>query len=478
MIKKLKITLLVLIAFLGIGLYFSGKQRKSAEQVPLASVERRSFAIDVKTTGELEAAHSTIVASTIKGDLGKIIDIVPDGITVAKGQILVWLDPTPFEEKVAKITAQIKEQEAHVDALQQAYEWEIEQADHDLKTSEYEIESSELELEKIINGDGPQEISRLKGSMQKAWCKYDELNAYSNDLISLQSEGFLNPMEIKQAQKKLADEQEAYEMARIQYESYVNHVHPMHIKKAQAAIKRAKSKMEESINSGKYKVLKAATQLVQAKQFLQDLLYQLTEGKKELSQAEIVAPAPGMVVQREEFRSSQKRKPRVGDVLVKNQPLIDLPDLTSMLVKTKVREIDLFKVGIGKAVTIQVDAYPQLAFKGKVTSIGVLAISDIHRANEEKYFDVRILLENPDPRLRPGMTTRNTIHSHEVHNSLVLPIHAIFGDQKRSYCYQEKNGTYDKVEVTTGWSNEQWIEINSGLDEGDQICLYNPLIVE
>ncbi len=478
MIKKLKIGLLTFFALTVLWIYFSGPEKKNSDHIPTSFVERRSFAIDVKTTGELEAAHSTIVASTIKGDLGKIINIVPDGVNIEKGQVLVHLDPTPFEEKVGKITSQIKEQEAHVESLKHALEWESDQCEHELKTAEYEIESCELELERILNGDGPQEISRLKGAMQKAWCRYDELNAYSNDLISLQEEGFLNAMEIKQAQKKLIDEQEAYEMAKIQYESYVNHVHPMHVKKGQASIKRANLNFEETCKSGIYKVSKAQAQLLQSQQLLKDYKSQLAESLRELEQAEIVAPAPGMVVLREEYRSGQKRKARIGDVLVKNQPLIDLPDLSSMMIKTKVREIDLFKIGIGKEVTIQVDAYPQLIFTGKVISIGVLAISDLFRSSDEKFFEVRILLDSSDSRLRPGMTTRNTIHANQVEDSLAIPVHAVFGDQKHNYCYQKKDNNYEKIEVKTGWSNEQWVEVLSGLDEGDCIYLYNPHTAE
>ena len=455
---------------------FKFSQKISPESlVPTTPVVKQDLKVEIKTVGELETARSTIIASSIKGDQGKIIDLIADGVYVQPGQVLVKMDPTPFEDKIEKLRGQIHEQEAYIYALEQTLEWEKTQADHKNRTATYEIETAKLELDKIIYGDGPQEISRLKGAMQKAGLKYDDLNAYSNDLIELQTQGFLNAAEVKQAQKKLTEEQEAYEMAKLQYDSYVQHVYPLLIKKMETNLKRAQVNEEETIKSGVYNVAKAITLLDQTKQGLADYSVQLLEAKKELAQTEIKAPAPGMVVLREDYRSGQRRKPRVGDILVKNQPLIDLPDLSSMVIKTRVREVDLFKVEIGKKATVEVDAYPQLSFRGTISSIGVLALADLGRTSEEKYFDIRIDLEDSDSRLRPGMTTRATIHAQKAQDILTIPLHAVFEEHRQPFCYVvSPTNLYEKREIRLGISNEQWAEVLEGLKEGDLVCLLNP----
>lgn len=461
----------VLILLLGI-VYFSSRQTLFTD-VPTTEATRRDFEVAVKTVGELEAARSISIASTIKGDQAKIIDIIADGINVKAGQVLVSLDPTPFEEKIEKIKMQIKEQEAFVITQEQTYEWEKVQAEHEKKTAAFDVEAAELELEKVVHGDGPAEISRLKGLMQKAYLKYEELSGYSDDLLELQKKGFLNPTELKQAQKKLVEEQEAYEVAKLQYDSYVNHVNPMLIKKAEANLKRTKTKQEEATKTGNYKVIKARAVLQQAKQLLKDLNYQLQEAERELVLTFIKAPGPGMVVHREEYRNSQKRKPRVGDILVKNQPLLDLPDLSSMVIKTRVREVDLYKIALGKKATIEVDAYPQLTFNGTVSLIGVLALADFG-TTAEKYFEVRIALDDVDNRLRPGMTTRATIHANKAENALTVPVHAVFDEQKENHCYVMGRFGYEKRKVEVGMYNEQWMEIKDGLKEGEAVCLLSP----
>lgn len=468
------------IIFLGVSGLILGfnllEHRESTPNIPCVYVTKQDIKVEVKTVGELEAARSITIASSIKGDQGKIIDLISDGVYVQPGQMLVKLDSAPFEEKLEKLQGQVKEQEAYIQTLAHTLEWELVQAEHKNRTAELELESAQLELDKIKQGDGPQETFRLKAAMQKAWLKYDELNAYSNDLAELESQGFLNNAEVKQAQKKLFEEQDAYEMARQQHDSFVQHVHPMQVKKAETHVKRAQVNQEEMAKGGFYNIAKSKALLEQGKQTLNDYLLQFKEAQNELAQTEIVAPAQGMVVLREEYRSSQKRKPRVGDIVVRNQPLIDLPDLSSMIIKTRVREVDLFKVAVGKKVMIGVDAYPQLSFVGTVLSIGVLALTDMGRPSEEKYFEVRIAFIQSDPCLRPGMTARAIIQAQEVQQVLTIPLHSVFNDHAHSYCYVLKpQQGYEKRDLSLGISNDQWIEVKSGLDEGECVCLLNPL---
>lgn len=473
-----KTTVIALVGLTAIFFYFYKSSENKKEEIPFAKVERRSFAVDIQTIGELEAARSTIIASSIRGDQGKIIYLIPDGKNVKPDDILVRMDPTPFEEKIEDLRVQVSEQVSYLETLQKTIEWETNQAEHEIKTAAYEAETAELELNKVIHGDGPLEVSRLKAAMQKAWLKYDELNGYSADLLDLEQQGFLNPTELRQAQKKLAEEAEAYEVAKMQHDSYVNHVHPMQIKKAETAVKKAKIKQEEVAKTGGYKIGKSMALIAQAEEALNDLKNQLKESKKELALTEIKAPAPGMVVHREDYRSGQRRKPRLGDILVKNQALMDLPDLDSMTVKTKVREVDLYKIGVGKLSTIRVDAYPQLVFTGHVQSIGVLALTDIGRLSEEKYFEVRIALDKSDHRLRPGMTTHSTLHANQIDDALTVPVHAVFDQGQETYCYVHKPEGYQKRPIQLGNSNEQWVEVKEGLEEGESVCLIDPFVKE
>lgn len=441
------------------------------EDYQTVRVKRQSFAVDVKTIGELEAANSISITSNIRGENGKIIFIIPDGTQIEKGEILVRMDPTPFEEKIAALIGKYNDQEGYVGSLGKNLDWEISQAERDDKTGEFEVQAGELELLKIVHGDGPLEIARLKGTMQKAFLKYEEFSGYSSELEELEQQGYLNPSEVKNALKKLEDEKEAYEAAKMQYETYLNHVYPMHVKKAEASLKQAKMKQVETSKIRGHAIEKARIELAIAHQNLGTFRGQIEEAERELALAEIKAPARGMVVHKEDYRSGQRRKPRIGDVILRNQVILELPDLNLMTVKSKVRESDLCKVEVGKNASIEVDAYPNLHFTGKITSIGILALPDPGKPAEEKYFEIRVLLEDSSPVLRPGMTSRIVLHADHAENALTVPIHAVFHDQKGSYCYVGR----EKRNVVVGLCNEDYAEILSGLKEGESVCLSQPI---
>lgn len=451
------------------------RDRSSSPSFPFATALKRDIFIEVKTIGVVESSHSVTIASTLKGDIGKIIHLVRDGEYVKKGDVLVKIDPSPFEEKCAKARFRVKEQKAIVYALKQALEWEIQQAEHKNKAAELEEESVLLELEKIARGEGPKESLRLKAALQKAESEFEELRAYASDLSALQEEGFLNISEVKQIEKKIQEHKEVYECAKQQYENFEMLVYPMQIKKGETLVKKQQVIKEEVKKNGLYAISKAKAQLNQAKQMLNEEIAILRDAKRELSQTDIVAPSSGLVVLREDFRSGQKRKPRVGDILVKNQPLIELPNLQEMIVKTRVREVDLFKVEVGRKASISIDAYPSLYFSGKVSSIGVLALSDTNQEGDEKYFEVVVNLNESDPRLRPGMTARLAIHGEERINALSIPVYSIFGEGKKDFCYVcGPRNSFEQREVQLGIADDQWIEILSGLNEGENICLTKP----
>lgn len=443
------------------------------EEPWLAVAEKRNFDIDIRAVGVLEAENSLVICSSIKGDLGKIIDVVPDGKSVNQGEVLVRLDSTPFENKLAEVDAKIREQEVVIASLENAVAAEEDKALLEERTAKYEMRNAQIERDKTIHGDGPMEMAKLGSALDKAKTHYLELQAYEADLDRLEKKGYLNSGEKRQALKKLEEAREAFESAKLQYESYVNHVYPLQVKKAELGLKKAQLKFHDAIRSAAYKVTKAQETLQQHKLGMDYLENQRQEVLRELALTEIKAPTCGLAVLREEYRSGERRRPRVGDVVLKNQPLLNLPDMSSVIVKTKVREVDLHKIAVGKSARIAVDAYPDLSFKGEVVAIGVLAVAGAHHS-DDKIFDVTIRLSDTDERLRPGMTARVTIHSSSVQDQLAIPLHAVFSKEGSFQCYKRSLRAYQPIPIALGRHNEDWVEVLDGLNEGDWVALIDP----
>ena len=157
-----------------------------------------------------------------------------------------------------------------------------------------------------------------------------------------------------------------------------------------------------------------------------------------------------------------------------NQPILYLPDISQLIVRTKVREVDLHKMSVGQQASVLIDAYPALRFQAEVKFIGALASGSGSGSNGGKYFQVILDISGQDLRLRPGMTARVFIQAEKAENVLLLPVQAVFQDNdEKPFCYQLSSSSAipRKVALRTGRENEMMVEILSGLQQGDRVSL-------
>jgi len=439
--------------------------------IPTAEVSLGSFDITVNMIGVLDAARSHILSSAIKGDKGKIIYLIDDGTSVNQGDILVKLDPAPFEEEIQRLKGEVSGLEAAVDAVQQVTEWEKNQAEREIRTAEFNLKIARLELKKLVEGDGPLQSAQFKEESEKAEEEYNRYRSYISDLESLSKKGYSNPTEITSAIQKASELKERYESANKKYLSYKKHVFPSLEETAKAKVEKAEMELEQTRKASVFKIAKAISNVKETKGKLQTAENLLKQAQSELDKTSIHAPFPGIAVLYETFYEGQKRKPRLGDRVLQNQPLLYLPDISSMIVKTQVREIDLHKMGIGQKCDVKIDAYPDMQFEGEVNLIGILASGRFEGGTGEKYFQLTVSLKKGDPRLRPGMTARVSVLTDRVVNALSVPIQTVFDEQGTKYCYRFLGKTIEKIKVSPGRQNEDMVEILSGLQKGEKISL-------
>jgi len=474
---KTKFVFISFAVIICLGLIFLARiatHSSQSSQFHLAAVMPRDFDISVKTVGVLDAVTSHMVSSTIKGDKGKIIFLIKDGERVKKGDVLLKLDPTPFEERIHRLKSEIQSLAAATDGTEQMLEWEKNQVERELKTAQFNIQVAKLELKRLVNGDGPLQLAQFKEEAKKAAEERNRYESYITALKSLGQRGIKNPSEVALAEQKAAELKEKATSFNQKYLSYKDHVLPSLIETAKAKVEKALMELEQTRKGSVFKVAKAISNHQEVKGKLQSAKFALKEAESELEKTTICAPIDGIAILYEAFHDGQQRKPRVGDPAWQNQPLLYLPDISSMIVKTRIREIDLNKVAPNKKCTVQVDAYPDLLFEGEVTLIGVLAEEKIEFGGGEKYFQMTVLLKNHDSRLRPGMTARVMTLSADVHGALCVPIQAIFDDGGTKFCYKFCGERFQAVKVRPGRQNEDWVEIASGLNQGDKVSLVRP----
>lgn len=471
---KKYLILLAFIAIVGLLVATLVSSNHSEPDLRLTTVNPKSFELTVNAVGILDAARSHMVSSTIRGDRGKIIYLIGDGAQVKTGDVLARLDPAPFEEEVRQFDSEVQSLEAAVAATEQMLEWEKSQVEREIRNAEFNLKVAELDLKRLKQGEGPLKLSSLKSEMTKIEEEYKRYLDYISDLQELEEKGFGNKREIASAREKCDELKEQCATAGKNYSSYKDHVLPSLVKAGEAKVKQGEMEVGQLTKGGVFRIAKAKSAYDEVCGKLKIVKSALDNARRELESSVIRAPSSGIAIHFEAYREGSKRKPREGDRVIQNQPLLYLPDISSMIVKTQVREIDLHKIVIGQRCRVQVDAYPESVFDGEISFVGALAAENLRLGRGEKYFDLTVALKDNDNRLRPGMTTRIAILSENVKQKLAIPVQAVFEEGELKFCYRYLEKKFQKVSVTTGLQNEELVVILSGLNPGDRVSLIKP----
>lgn len=182
----------------------------------------------------------------------------------------------------------------------------------------------------------------------------------------------------------------------------------------------------------------------------------------------IMAPEDGMVI----YSRTWNGKKEPGARISAWDPVVaELPDLSDMISKTYVNEVDISKVRIGQKVSVQVDAFPDRSYTGDV--LKVANIGEELRGFDTKVFEIIVQVNEIDSILRPAMTTSNEIVTDVFDDALFVPLEALQSDSL-PFVYKDLNGGIVKQEVVLGLTNADAVIIDHGLEEGEMVYLTVP----
>jgi HlyD family secretion protein len=210
------------------------------------------------------------------------------------------------------------------------------------------------------------------------------------------------------------------------------------------------------------------------------------ESEENLRKTSIVAPMTGTV----SLLSVELGERVVGTSQMAGTELLRIADLSIMEVRVDVNENDIVRVEIGDTTNIDVDAYNTYdqVFKGIVTEIASTAnpkpspdaVTEFKvkiRVINESYNNLTIEegIKNP---FKPGMTASVEIITQEKDQILLVPISSVttknekdsLGNESiKQIVFIDNNGKAEMIEVTTGISDFENIEVLSGLNENDKV---------
>jgi HlyD family secretion protein len=243
---------------------------------------------------------------------------------------------------------------------------------------------------------------------------------------------------------------------------------PTTIRQAEISLDKANRSLDQAIRGYALRVEQAKSDMRTMKTNVAEERQRVNDLETVLAKFIITAPSDGMIIYKRD-RMGAKRK--VGSSISPwDNVVATLPDMSSMISKTYVNEIDVSKVKPNQKVEIIVDAFPEKAYTGVVTSVANIG-EQLPNA-DAKVFEVIIDVNESDPILRPSMTTGNKIITKTIDGVTFIPLESVqAGVDSIPFVYM-KNKT--RQIVVLGESNENNVVVEQGLEAGTQVYLSTP----
>jgi multidrug efflux pump subunit AcrA (membrane-fusion protein) len=250
---------------------------------------------------------------------------------------------------------------------------------------------------------------------------------------------------------------------------------PATIRQAEIDKEKAARAHSQAKENYRIKQRQAAAKMQEVSASLAQVQGKLKQIQAVMQEFRIMAPEDGMVIYHRDWSG---RKKTVGSQVQGWDPTVaTLPDLSVMLSRTYVNEVDIRKINQGQTVRIGLDAFPEKKLSGVVTKVA--NVGEQRPNSDSKVFEVSIQVNEKDTTLRPAMTTSNGIVAHVLKQVLFVPLETLHAQgDSLTFVYKQDGATFVKQQVKVGQTNDNEAVILEGLNESEKVFLSVPANAE
>lgn len=300
-----------------------------------------------------------------------------------------------------------------------------------------------------------EQIKLAQDDMDKMLSEYEDSKIDSNLNLSNQRDVIVNAR-LDLTEKKIIVDESVYESPSIR-------------KKASMDLDKAQRKLEQEQKAYGLKKQQEVNKVERKYINYRQVSERSGELQKLFDALEITAPKAGIITYyKYPWGEIIKTGSKVGPY---NSIIASIPDMTNLISRTYINEIDISKVKVGQNVKIGIDAFPDKQLTGQVTSVA--NIGQAMPNSDAKVFEVKIKIFGQDKDLKPAMTTSNAIDAGLFKDTLMVATDAIFENDSLKFAYLGKDNPVKQI-VWLGDENENYVLVKKGLKENDVVWLSEP----
>ncbi|MBM4425478.1 MAG: efflux RND transporter periplasmic adaptor subunit [Chloroflexi bacterium] len=487
-------------------------QRAEQAAIETAQVTQITAVTSVETTGAVAALQSGSLFWETSGIVGEVR--VKVGDTVKKGDTFMVLDAASASQSVIMAQADLIAAQNALDDLLNPTDLAIANAQKAVADAQDALDKAKRDLKSVENpageslytavsdaqlaldtakanaqlahvGQDAVAIANAENDRNLAYTRLQAAQVSYDDCVKIScGERVFRENELNAAQNNYQRALDAYLTAKLRYETTVANQADDVVKsqdKYETAVANLNAALlgpdANKLAIAQAKVAVADANLAEAQKKLDELLNgpapedaQAAQARVMAAQAtvdsmKVIAPFDGEVI-------AVNYLP--GDTIVQSQAAVVLANRSQLHVDVSVDESDVSQINIGDAVTVTIDALPELLFTGSVSNINALGATTQGLVR----YTVRVDMAEADPRILIGMTASVNIVTNTDEGALAVPLDAVQLDTEGEFVNRVKEGgVLERVNIKSGEVQDDVVVVTGPLQAGDTVQIVKPVPV-
>lgn len=475
---KTLLAVIAVIAALGAGYRLLGDDTGAAQASELVTAslyvaKRGDLPITVVENGYLKAKNNTEIKPKFNRR-STITWLIEEGEEVEEGTKLAEFEKSDLEAEIEEVKNQLIQTTTELEAAEAELAIQERDAAAQVESAEFAVKMVKLKREKHLEGEGPNQRRKMALAAEKARSDYERAQERFEKIPVLAEQGFYTKLEVEAERISLREAEINLENAEKDFEIWETYTEPMaqaqlevDLKDAERQLINAREKTQINIKENQARVSRIRSKVTSTEQ-------RLEKQNQDLGYMTITAPAPGIVHYGDPARPWYRDQVKVGSDFYRGNTMFTLPDLREMQVLIQVHESDIDLLELDQVVHVTVEAVRDRIFEGKVTHIASVATSE-WMDESNKHFRVEITMEPiEDIELRAGITAKSEIQVETIEDVVQVPIHAVVTEGDQHFVFLPDGESFEKREVEIGKNNSHYVAILEGLEDGEQVYLFDP----
>lgn len=433
-------------------------RNNGAPRFRTATVTRGELNIIVSASGTIEAVSLVDVRSRATGQVLTVL--VEEGDQITKGQLLVIIDDPDARAglenartSLAAARSRLAQSEAQAAISRAATTTQIQQA-------EAAVEAARARLAQLRT-PRPEEIAQAEEAVRQAQANADLARQNLQRNEQLFTDGFISRSQLDQARSQDQLAQSQLRAAQSRLAQLKAGASPQEIDVAQAQLRQAEAQLADARNMVLQQRLREH-EVDAARVQVQAAAAALRQAQERVNEGRITAPVSGIAV---------KRSVAVGQSVIGGNtggtPVLTLAEMSPVRARVMVDEADIARITSAAQVEVTADALRGQTFRAKVVRV---APQPVVEQNVTQY-PVTIEIVDPQHRLKLGMTVDADFVVARRSGVLLVPQEAVRGGEVKAVLIVQGEGEPTPRVVRTGISDGRFVEILSGLREGETVYL-------